>query len=71
MVSLMERYQVVLYLLAPGGGGFPASALMPLAVLTQTLVEHLALTLLVALYRTQKIPATTDRNGDRAHGASV
>lgn len=41
--------------------GEPASALMPLAVLTQTLVELLALTLLVALYRTQKIPATADR----------
>lgn len=41
--------------------GEPASALMPLAVLTQTLVELLALTLLVTLYRTQKIPATADR----------
>ncbi len=42
----------------------PASALMPLAVLTQTLVELLALTVLVALYRTQKSPLPEAGNGE-------
>lgn len=43
----------------------PASALMPLAVLTQTLIELLALTLMVALYRTQKSPATISDSGGK------
>lgn len=51
--------------------GEPASALMPLAVLTQTLVELLALTVLVALYRTQKSPLPEAGNGDRGRGAGA
>lgn len=51
--------------------GHRASALMPLALLTQTLVELLALTLLVAFYRTQKSPLPQDGNGDRADRVEV